>query len=134
MPDEKKDSSKKEMNSQANKSKNSTKKPETPPPSMAKPMAASRLASLSGSQYTSIPATGYVGSLVMGWEKVNDGILYKKDDPFEGVVLSSTARVRYKFTPPLTSKDAFVLDMTTSHVTQHNGMLSHLTSTVFFCT
>lgn len=130
MPDEKKDASKKKTKTPVRKPKKSTKNPEVPPSSTTNSVEAARSASHSGGQCTTIPATGYVGSLAKGWENVNDGIFYKKDDPFEGVVPSSTARVTYKFTPPVTSKYALVLDMTTSHVTEHNGMLSHPTSTV----
>lgn len=92
----------------------------TPKP---RPVEVPRLGPVSTKSCTTISATDYVGSLSKGWEIVADGIFYKKDDPFAGVVPPSTARVTYKFTPPVTSKYAFVLDMTTSHPTEHNGML-----------
>lgn len=97
-------------------------KPEIPvkKPMPEQPEENPRSPPVSGGSCTTIPATSYVGSLSKGWEKVNGGLFYKKNDPFEGVVPSDTARINYKFTAPVTSKYAFVLDMTTSHPTEHN--------------
>lgn len=123
-PQSKSTSAGKEMSEKNKKKKEEVSEKRRKLPVQKKPLEAPQFPPTSTGSCTTISATNYVGTLAKGWEAVNDGLFYKKDDPFEGVVPSNTALVTYKFTPPETSKYALVLDMTTTHVTEHNGKCS----------
>lgn len=66
--------------------------------------------------------------LPWGWSRQpGGGVTYKKGDKFAGVFRPGTAPLRWQFWVPKKSKYAIVLDMSTTHWTEHNDVFLRFT-------